>query len=304
MGRHGSPSPPSISAKAPTRHGRKRWTPCESPAPRIRNSGNGAGNRLIRPVVFEDSGFLDDEVVHLHLEHRVVQRLLGRFIAQGFVHHDLSRACLAQTTDAVPRVILLGRLCLYGPGAARLHEELIPVTARWTDPKIRKGSLAPYAREAETKTMQLLEDAVAKDSFKSLPAAIQKQLQASAPKDVQDLLPYLQTRGEEYAADAIKLLAARADAEAKAMREILETQKKHITKTVKDHKQTELPLFAMGDDEGEIRQYEANKRYWDKRLISLEKELNSEPERIRDIYQVKAKRIEPVGLVFLWPVTG
>ena len=69
----------------------------------------------IRPVVFEDPGTMDDEVVHLHLEHRVVQRLLGRFTAQGFVHHDLSRACLAQTTDAIPRVVLLGRLCLYGP---------------------------------------------------------------------------------------------------------------------------------------------------------------------------------------------
>jgi hypothetical protein len=258
----------------------------------------------IRPVVFQDSGFLDDEVVHLHLEHRVVQRLLGRFISQGFVHHDLSRACLAQTTDAIPRVILLGRLCLYGPGAARLHEELIPVTARWTDPKIRKGPLAPYAREAETKTMQLLEDSLGKASFQSLPGAIEKQLQASAPRDVQELLPFLQTRGEEYAVDAVKLLAARADAEAKAMRQILETQKKHISKTVTDHKQMEIPLFAMGDDENEVRQYEANKRYWDKRLTMLEKELNSEPERIREIYQVKAKRIEPVGLVFLWPVTG
>ena len=35
------------------------------------------------------------------------------------------------------------RLCLYGPGAARLHEELVPVTARWTDPKVRKGLLSP-----------------------------------------------------------------------------------------------------------------------------------------------------------------
>src|SRR5262249_53149800 len=102
----------------------------------------------IRPIVFEDPCVLADNVVHLHLEHRVVQRLLGRFIAQGFVYHDLSRACLTQTSDAIPRVILLGRLCLYGAGAARLHEELIPVTARWTDPKIRKGTLAPYAREA------------------------------------------------------------------------------------------------------------------------------------------------------------
>ncbi len=49
-------------------------------------------------------------VVHLHLEQRAVQRLLGRFMAQGFVHHDLARACRAQTADAVPRVILLGRL--------------------------------------------------------------------------------------------------------------------------------------------------------------------------------------------------
>jgi len=258
----------------------------------------------IRPVIFQDPGFLDDQVVHLHLEHRVVQRLLGRFIAQGFVHHDLSRACLAQTTDAIPRVILLGRLCLYGPNAARLHEELIPVTARWTDPKIRKTPLAPYAREAETKTMQLLEEALAKGSFKALPEVVQKQLQAAAPKDVQELLPFLQTRGEEYAVDAIKLLAARADAEAKGMREILETQKKHIAQTVKHHKQLELPLFGAVDDESEIRQYEANKRYWDKRLILLEKELNSEPERIRELYQVKAKRIEPVGLVFLWPLTG
>src|ERR1022692_462405 len=98
---------------------------------------------------------------HLHLEHRIVQRLLGRFIAQGFVHHDLSRACLAQTSDAIPRVVLLGRLWLYGAGAARLHEELVPVTARWTDPKIRKGTLAPYARESETKTLALLEEALA-----------------------------------------------------------------------------------------------------------------------------------------------
>lgn len=258
----------------------------------------------IRPIIFQDPGYLDDEVVHLHLEHRVVQRLLGRFISQGFVHHDLSRACLAQTTDAISRVILLGRLCLYGPGAARLHEELIPVTARWTDPKIRKGPLSPYAREAETKTMQLLENALGKGSFKALPATVQKQLQESAPKDVQDLHPFLKSRGEEYAVDAIKLLSTRADAEAKAMREILETQKKHIAKTVKDHKRLELPLFSDVDDEGEIRQYEANKRYWEKRLTLLEKELNSEPERIREIYQVKAKRIEPVGLVFLWPVTG
>jgi superfamily II DNA/RNA helicase len=40
-------------------------------------------NSPIRPVVFEDPGVVTDEVVQLHLEQRVVQRLLSRFSAQG-----------------------------------------------------------------------------------------------------------------------------------------------------------------------------------------------------------------------------
>jgi len=56
--------------------------------------------------------------------------------------------------------------------------------------------------------------------------------------------------------------------------------------------------------EDERRQLEDNKRYWTKRLGMLEQELQTEPERIRDIYQVKAQRIEPVGLVYLWPGSG
>ena len=118
----------------------------------------------IRPVVFEDTGTMDDDVVHLHLEHRVVQRLLGRFTAQGFIYHDLSRACLAQTTDAIPRVILLGRLCLYGPRAARLHEVIVPVTARWVELSQRKGQpLKPFKEDqvAESKTLDLLEELAA-----------------------------------------------------------------------------------------------------------------------------------------------
>jgi len=261
----------------------------------------------IRPVVFEDTGTMDDTVVHLHLEHRVVRRLLGRFIAQGFVYHDLSRACLAQASDAIPRVVLLGRLCLYGPGAARLHEELIEIAARWTDPKLRKGPIAPYGREAESKTLHLLEEALLPKSGHAITETVQKQLQACAPRDVQELLPHLQRRGEEYAADALKKLRERADAEAKAMREILQTQQKHIAETAAkyekgDPRERYLPGFPETEDER--RQLEANKRHWVKRLASIDEELKTEPDRIREVYEVKATRIEPVGLVYLWPVSG
>ena len=184
-------SPHSISGKAPIRPGPTRWTPCGRRASAGAEALGVAAESPIRPVVFEDTGTMDEDVVHLHLEHRVVRRLLGRFIAQGFVFHDLSRACLAQTSDAIPRVILLGRLCLYGPGAARLHEDLIPITARWTDPKLRKGPLAPYAREAETKTLDLLDEALLLKSGRVVTETIERQLQACALRDVQELLPHL-----------------------------------------------------------------------------------------------------------------
>ncbi|MBL8793571.1 MAG: DEAD/DEAH box helicase [Planctomycetia bacterium] len=253
----------------------------------------------IRPIVFDDPGTMTDEVVHLHLEHRVVQRLLGRFIAQGFIHNDLSRACLAQTTDAIPRVILLGRLCLYGAGAARLHEELIPVTARWTDPKKRKGELTPYARDAEMNTLQLLEQSLLKPGQPGNETVL-KQLLASAPRDVEELLPHLDRRGNELAEGATLKLRERGDKEAEAMRAILDDQKKRIGATVTKTKDIQPGLF----DQEEMRQLEADKRHWSRRLTDIDRELTTEPTRIREVYQVKAQRVEPVGLVYLWPVTG
>jgi hypothetical protein len=236
----------------------------------------------------------------MHLEQRVVQRLLSRFMAHGFVHHDLSRACMAQTTDAVPRVLLIGRLALYGPGAARLHEELIPVTARWVDPAVRKGELAPYSREAESKTMALLDTALLEKHAKPVSDVVLRQLQECAPRDVRELLSHLEARGAEYGKDAITKLEKRAEAESKAMREILESQKKHLSETVVKHEKIEqLHLF----DEQELRQLDSNRRYWAKRLSELDGEMKTEPDRIRSLYEVRAQRVEPVGLVYLWPIT-
>jgi hypothetical protein len=172
-----------------------------APKPRDQKFWEWRKTSPLRPVVFEDPGVVTEEVVQLHLEQRVVTRLLSRFTAQGFVHFDLSRACMAQTTDAIPRVLLIGRLALYGPGAARLHEELIPITARWVDPAVRKGMLAPYAREAEARTLTLL-DAALIEKQRQVPETILHQLQQSAARDVKELLPHLEARAEEYARDA------------------------------------------------------------------------------------------------------
>jgi len=251
----------------------------------------------IRPVIFDPPKGIDDDTVQLHLQHRVVQRLLTRFVSQGFVHHDLSRACLAHTRDAISRVVLLGRLSLYGKGATRLHEEIITVTARWTDPATRKGHLSPCGRDAEAKTLDLLEEALRAGEH-SAPAQVENRLLEAIAHDMKQLLPHLEQRGQEAKADAEKRLAERGRAEFESMLRILEEQRKRVADQA--GRSIQLDLF----NEQERRQIESNRRYWERWLANVEGDIQREPARIMEFYTVASSRIEPIGLAYLWPVTG
>ena len=254
----------------------------------------------IRPVVFEDAGVLTEDTVHLHLEQRVAQRLLARFRSQGFIHHDLSRACLAQSSDSIPRVILLGRLSLYGRGAERLHEELVPLAARWIEPSQRKGSLTAYARDAEARTLDLLDRSLGELRRHQLGEIIQKKLLASALRDIEELLPQLEPRAEELAQLAIDKLRKRGEREEKDLRETLERQRERVREELARHER-EFRQLTLDFGEEEKRQLESYMRSWRTRLEQFDQDLENEPQRIRDFYVVRAQRIEPVGLVYLWP---
>ncbi len=256
----------------------------------------------IRPIVFSDPGSLDATTVHLHLEHRFVQRLLARFRSQGFTEHDLARACIGVTDDPIARVILLGRLSLYGDRAARLHDEVLAVAARWVDVDIRKGSLKPYADATLEKTLDLLESTMSDGRQRQLPSEVRRRLAGGATQDLNDLRPLLKQQADERAALAIEQLGARGVQESADMRAILEAQRTRIEKTATRREQDlqQRDLF----EQDEFKQLQADKRYWDRRLAALAGELDTEPARIRQSYEVKATRFEPVGLVYLWPVTG
>jgi hypothetical protein len=257
----------------------------------------------VRPVVFEDAGVLTEDTVHLHLDQRVAQRLLARFRSQGFILHDLSRACLAQAADSIPRVILLGRLSLYGRGAERLHEELVPLAARWVEPSQRKGALTAYAREAEVKTLDLLERSLAEPNRHASDDAIQRKLLASAPRDIEDLLPQLEPRALELAEIAIDKLGKRGEREEKDLRETLERQRERVREELaRTEPRFRQLTLDFGDDEK--RQLESDMRAWRTRLEQFDRDLEREPQRIREFYEVRAQRVEPVGLVYLWPETN
>ena len=257
----------------------------------------------IRPVVFKDPDRLTEDVVHLHLEQRMAQRLLARFRAQGFVHHDLSRACLAHVADSVRRVILIGRLSLYGERAERLHEEIVTVTARWIEPDLRRQPLKRYAADAERKTLALLDQVLDVGRAAQPSGTIRRRLLRSAARDIAELHPQLEPRAAELASKAKEQLRDRGRREAEDLRETLVRQRERVASELARHEAQALQL-ALDLDEQDRRQMEANKRSWKHRLVQFDTDLEREPERIRNFYRVRAHRVEPVGLVYLWPETG
>ena len=254
----------------------------------------------LRPIAFEPPEDTDVDTVQLHLEHPLVARLLDRFSNQGLVHHDLQRACLAVSPDAVPRVVLLGRLSLWGEGAARLHEEIVRVAARWIEPELRKGPLKPYAKAAEAETMAALDRALDEPERSSVDPGRRQRLLATTGTDVADLRPELERRAEEAETEAIALLAQRGRIEAQAMRELIEQQRKRLLRQLgRDDRQLELGL-----NPAEQSQLRLDRQAWQDRLGRIDQELRDQPAAIEAGYVVKARRLEPVGLVYLWPVTG
>mgnify|MGYP000851033563 FL=1 len=259
----------------------------------------------IRPVVFRDPGNLNGDVVHLHLEHRVVQRLLGRFLSQGFRDDDLRRACVLRTVEAVPHVVLLGRLSLFGDGGARLHDEVLAAAAEWMPPEQRSGKsgLRAMGEEGKADVLRLIEDALAEPRLREAETPLQVRLRQHASRDVAELTPNLERRAAVLADRAARELGKRSDAEAADMAKILVSQRERIEQRQRQLDE-ESRQGRLAFDADEERQLADDRRYWQTRLSAIARELEGEPQRIRRSYQVRATRVEAVGLVYLWPLSS
>ena len=132
---------------------------------------------------------------------------------------------------------------------------------------------------------------------------IERRLRDSAARDVAELLPRLQERANDAAARAEEQLRSRGDAESRRLREILEAQRTRVRAELERHDSNAKQL-TLDFDEGERRQHELDVRSWRHRLTQFDSDLATEPARIEDFYVVRARRVEPVGLVYLWPDTN
>jgi Helicase conserved C-terminal domain/SNF2-related domain len=255
--------------------------------------------RPLVPVVFEAPERMNDALAQLHLQHPFVQRILGRFLAQGYSAHDLSRVTLIQTRrDQLARVIAFGRLSLFGASATRLHDELVSVAARWVESS--DAPLKPFEEDADKKAIELLEQTLAEaPELDAVSPKVRERVLAAAPRLFQDLWRHIRDEADARSKAATDQLATRGREEAEALRRILKSQRAAIERELGRRAQL---AFEFTDGERDQRdQFEQDKHYMEQRLKRIEKEIESEPPEIEALYKVVLPRLEPVGLVVLWP---
>ena len=200
---------------------------------------------------------------------------------------------------AQARLVLMGRLALYGAGAARLHEEVIPITAIWTEAERERKPLKALGESGEERTLNQLEEALR--LARPAPKAAIARVQALIARDIADLVPAFEKIAAERLVSVGAQLAKRGQEEAKSLSDLLQAQQARIAKAAAEFNPNQLSLDLIPE---ERREREADRRHWAGRLERLAQELRDEPKRLRESYEVRAHRLEPVGLVYLWPMSG
>jgi hypothetical protein len=270
----------------------------------------------VRGLVFEPPRVREGEpepqdVVQLHLEHRLIKRLISRFVSQG-LRATVGRITAIVGPNSSPRVVLMGRLSLFGPAGRRLHEEIIPITAAWRDIRREESPLTPFAEAGEATAVRQLDDAL--HNGVSPGSGVMDRLSKTVERDIVDLRLYLEARAAASEQAARTELVENGRREAEAMAALLQRQIDKVREAMRSKQPPTAPkqmdLFDPSDEEirkeaeREMRQFEADRRSWDGKLLRLQNDLESEPEKMRRSYEVQARRLEPVGLVYLWPATN
>jgi hypothetical protein len=257
-------------------------------------------DKPLLPVVFEPPTQLSTPVVHLHLSHPFVQRILSRFRSQGFSAHDLARVTVvADPKSSLTRVVAMGRLSLFGAGAARLHDEIVMVTAAW---RLGVDQLKPFADDADRKAQERLASLLSHSpALPTLDDRTQQRILAAAKGHFATLWHHVQEEAEARATEARRLLTNRGRAEAEELRKILRAQLETARQLISG---TQLRFDFAEADAAQKKQVAEDREWLEGRVAALEKELATEPEELAKGYDVELERVEPMGLVYLWPTTS
>lgn len=287
----------ALSGVWPDRSGQRRQCPVFR-LPRMAGTWQSAYEGLahphtheLRPIVFDHALAQGrDDVVLVHLNHRLVQMCLQLLRAQVWSQGEkrLSRITarlVPQNETDVPVAIAHGRLVVLGADNQRIHEEVI-----FAGGQVREGRFTRIDRIGE------LERFAAAGLDQPAPEWFQASVEPLWPTHRDGLLRALEARMRDRTKTLQSRLDERADAEVAAMRtaigELLTSIRAQLTDV-----QPQMELFTTPERE----QLERDRSALERRLNELPEEMAQEEQRIRARYASPSPRLFPVSVTYLVP---
>jgi hypothetical protein len=245
----------------------------------------------VRPIVFDHSLAQGrDDVVLVHLNHRLVQMCLQLLRAQIWavadkrLHRITARMLPANQSD-VPVAIAHARLVVLGADNQRIHEEVI-----FAGGQLKEGRFTRIDRVGE------LERLVASGLDDMPPTAFLERLHPLWPNHRDNLLRALEARMRDRTKTLQSRLDERAEQEVAAMRASIQELIERIREELVAE-QPQLELFTTPEKE----QLERDRSALHRRLEELPNEMEREEELIRARYASPSPKLFPVAVTYLVP---
>lgn len=165
----------------------------------------------------------------------------------------------------------------------------------------RKGAASfPFGEDKDRAAIARLEELFAgSPTLAKVPAKVQQMLCSQASQHFLELWPQVEQEGDAQAHDAESKLRRRGKLEADALSKIIRDQMRLAERTL-----DQQLAFEFTEAEREQReQRERDRKHIATRREALAVEAVEEPKAILASYEVLRRRVEPIGLVYLWPTT-
>jgi hypothetical protein len=246
----------------------------------------------IRPIVFDpDVAGGRDDVVLVHLNHRLVQMCLRLLRAQVWSRegqnalHRVTAQLVPSSALEFPAVIAYGRLLILGGDQQRLHEEVITA-----------GGILKQGRFSRLNVgqIQLALESVLPDA---VPEEIKGRLVELWHNYADSLLRSLEVRMEQRTAGLQKALEDRCQKEVNDITAILTELRQSILQELQEPEAVQLELFSSAERE----QFERNVNSLQARVEEIPDEIERETATIRARFRNPTPRLFPLAITYLIP---
>lgn len=248
----------------------------------------------IRPITFDHAVASGrDDVVLVHLNHRLVQMCLRLLRAEVWAQNDvkkLHRVTVRSVPDELvdgPAVVVISRLVVTGGNHHRLHEELTISGGYVGDKSFRReegvNKIQQWLDEAKPlKATDSLFDAI-RVRFDRVQSAVLQTIDARSKDRLKFLTNTLQSRKQQELADIQTVLD--------------ELEKTIQAELKKDQQPTQLLLFS----EDERTQIKRDIAALEARLVRIPSEREQEAKAIENRYAELSDRTFPIAVIFIVP---